>query len=185
MGILSYTMSISFDGYVEDETGGFDWAVPDEEVHRVANEQTERTAALLYGRRMFETMDEFWSSPERADGGAVEAGFARAYVATPRIVFSDTLTSVPDGCRLVRSADAVAEVERLKEETDGVLGVAGPGLAAALADQIDELAPFVVPAVAGGGKPFLPPGRRFDLTLVEHRVFEASGWAMVRYRVNR
>ena len=185
MGTLSYGMNTSLDGYVEDATGGFEWAAPDDEVHRFANEQTEQAAALLFGRRMFETMDEFWSSPERADGGEVEAEFARAYVATPRIVFSDTLTSVPDGCRLVRSADAVSEVKRLKEETDGVLSVAGPGLAAALADQLDELVPFVVPAVAGGGKPFLPPGHRFDITLVEHRVFEASGWALLRYRVNR
>jgi dihydrofolate reductase len=185
MGTLSYGMNISFDGYVEDTTGDFGWAEPDEEVHRFANQQAAEASAFLYGRGMFETMDEFWSSPERADGGEVEAEFARAYVATPRIVFSDTLTSVPDGCRLVRSADAVAEVERLKKETGGVLSVAGPALAAALADQIDELVPFVVPAVAGGGKPFLPPGRRFDLTLVEHRVFDASGWALLRYRVNR
>jgi dihydrofolate reductase len=185
MGILSYSMSISFDGYVEDATGRFDWAMPDEEVHRAANEQTAQTAVLLYGRGMFEVMDAFWSSPERAGGGEVEAEFARAYVATPRIVFSDTLTEVPDGVRLVRSADAVAEVERLKEETEGVLGVAGPGLAATLADQLDEIAPTVVPVVVGGGKPFLPPGRRFDLTLVEHRAFEASGWTMPRYRVNR
>jgi dihydrofolate reductase len=87
--------------------------------------------------------------------------------------------------RLVRSTDAVAEVERLKEETDGVLAVAGPALAAALADQLDEVCPTVVPVAVGGGKPFLPPGRRFDLALVEHRVFDASGWAMLRYRVSR
>src|SRR5690349_4138827 len=97
MGILRYSMSTSFDGYVEDATGRFDWAMPDEEVHRAANEETAQTAALLYGRGMFEIMDAFWSDPERADGGEVEAEFARAYTATPRIVFSDTLTAVPEG----------------------------------------------------------------------------------------
>jgi dihydrofolate reductase len=184
MGVLSYGMNISLDGYVEDPSGSIGFSEPDAEVHRAANEQAEQAAAFLFGRRLFEIMEEFWTSPERADGPEVEAGFARAYVATPRIVFSDSLESVPAGCRLVRSADAAAEVERLKKETDGVLGLGGPGLAGTLADQIDELNPYVVPAVVGGGKPFLPPGHRFDLTLVEHRIFP-SGWAYLRYRVNR
>jgi dihydrofolate reductase len=185
MGILTYGMHISLDGYIEDPTGGFDFTVPDEEMHRVANQQAQDTAAFLFGRRLYEVMEEFWSSPERADGSEVEAEFARAYVATPRIIFSDTLDSVADGCRLVRSADAVAEVERLKKETDGTLSVGGAGLAASLVDLIDELTPFVVPTVVGGGKPFYPPGRRLDLTLVEHRVFPASGWAYLRYTVSR
>ncbi|MCF7551036.1 dihydrofolate reductase family protein [Pseudonocardia sp. WMMC193] len=185
MGIVRYGMNTSLDGFVEDASGGFGWSVPDDEVHLAANAQAEETAAFLFGRRMFEIMDEFWSAPERADGPEVEAGFARAYVATPRIVFSDTLAAVPDGCRLVRSADAVAEVQRLRAETDGILGLAGATLAASLADQIDEIVPFVVPTVVGGGKPFLPPGRAFALSLVEHRVFAASGWTMLRYRVTR
>ena len=41
MGTLSYTMSISLDGYVEDVTGGIAFSEPDEEVHRFANQQTQ------------------------------------------------------------------------------------------------------------------------------------------------
>ena len=56
-----------------------------------------------------------WASAFRGDGRAldrgcdaddlpdVEAEFARAYVDTPRFVFSDTLESVPSGVELVRS----------------------------------------------------------------------------------
>jgi dihydrofolate reductase len=185
MGTLAYGMNTSLDGYVEDPSGSIGFSEPDAEVHRVANEQAEQAAAFLFGRRLYEVMEDFWTAPERADGAEEEAEFARAYSATPRIIFSDTLESVPDGCRLVRSADALDEVRRLKDSTDGVLSVGGPGLAAALADLLDEVTPFVVPAVLGGGKPFLPPGRAFDLTLVEHRVFPASGWAYLRYRINR
>ena len=50
MGTLSYAMSISLDGYIEDVTGSIAFSEPDEEVHRFANQQTRETAALLFGR---------------------------------------------------------------------------------------------------------------------------------------
>jgi dihydrofolate reductase len=180
MGTLSYAMSMSLDGYVEDEHGGFAFAEPDEEVHRFANDQTRETAALLMGRRLYEVMEEFWTAPERADGDEVEAEFARLYSATPRIVFSDSLGSVPPGCRLVRRADAVDEVVRLKKETDGDLSVGGAALAASLVDLIDEFRPSVVPAVAGGGTPYFPRGVDLRLRLVEQRAF-GGGTVYLRY----
>ena len=33
MGKVMYAASISLDGFLEDETGSFDWSVPDEDVH--------------------------------------------------------------------------------------------------------------------------------------------------------
>jgi dihydrofolate reductase len=180
MGTLSYTMSMSLDGYVEDATGGIAFSEPDEEVHRFANQQTRETAAFLFGRGLYEVMEEFWTAPERADGGEVEAEFAREYAATPRIVFSDSLESVAPGCRLVRRADAVDEVVRLKEEADGDLSVGGAGLAASLLDLIDEFRPMVVPAVTGGGKPYFPPSADLRLRLLEQRVF-GNGTMYLRY----
>ena len=180
MGTLGYAMSISLDGYVEDVTGGIAFSEPDEEVHRFANQQTRETAAFLFGRGLYDVMEEFWTAPERADGGEVEAEFAREYAATPRIVFSDSLASVAPGCRLVRRADAVDEVVRLKEETDGDLAVGGAGLAASLLDLIDEFRPMVVPALLGGGKPYVPLGADLRLRLVEQRTFR-SGTVYLRY----
>ena len=180
MGTLGYAMSISLDGYVEDVTGGIAFSEPDEEVHRFANQQTRETAAFLFGRGLYDVMEEFWTAPERADGGEVEAEFAREYAATPRIVFSDSLASVAPGCRLVRRADAVDEVVRLKEETDGDLAVGGAGLAASLLDLIDEFRPMVVPALLGGGKPYVPLGADLRLRLIEQRTFR-SGTVYLRY----
>ncbi|GAA4874061.1 dihydrofolate reductase family protein [Pseudonocardia benzenivorans] len=180
MGTLSYTMSVSLDGYVEDPNGSIAFTNPTEEVHRFANEQTRETAAFLFGRGLYDVMEEFWTAPERADGGEVEAEFARLYAATPRIVFSDTLQSVAPGCRLVRRADALDEVVRLKKETDGDLGIGGAGLAGSMLELIDEFRVRVLPVVTGGGTPYFPLGADLRLQLVEQRVF-ACGTVYLRY----
>jgi hypothetical protein len=41
MAKLIYIAITSLDGYVEDEGGRFDWAVPDEEVHTFVNDLWE------------------------------------------------------------------------------------------------------------------------------------------------
>jgi dihydrofolate reductase len=56
MAKLIYIAITSLDGYVEDERGTFDWAVPDEEVHTFVNDLLRPVGTYLYGRRMYETM---------------------------------------------------------------------------------------------------------------------------------
>jgi dihydrofolate reductase len=53
---LIYSAISSLDGYVADEEGNFDWAVPDEEVHAFINDLDRPVGTYLYGRRMYETM---------------------------------------------------------------------------------------------------------------------------------
>lgn len=182
MGDVIYSLGMSLDGYVEDLNGSIGFSAPDDEVHRLANEEAREAAAFLYGRRLYEVMEDYWTAAaQQTDIPQIEAEFAQAYVQTPRIVFSDTLESVPDGCRLVRSSEAVAEVRRLKRETQGPLGLGGATLAASLIDLIDEFRIWVNPVAVGGGKPFFPAGHELRLQLTEHRAF-ASGALYLRYR---
>jgi len=177
MGKVFYSMSVSLDGYIEDRNGSIEFSAPDDEVHRLANQQVREASAFLFGRRLFEVMEEPWTTmASRDDLPDVAAEFARIYLETPRIVFSDTLDSVPDGVRLVRSREAVAEVTRLKQETDGDLNLGGANLAASLVDVIDEFRLFVIPVVLGGGKPFFGAGKK----LAEQRAFD-SGTVYLRY----
>jgi dihydrofolate reductase len=181
MGKVVYSMNVSLDGYIEDQNGSIEFSAPDDDVHRQANEQARQASAFLFGRRLYEVMEEPWTTAaSRDDLPDVEAEFARAYVQTPRIVFSDTLQSVPVGVQLVRSKDAVAEVTRLKQQTEGVLDLGGPTLAASLVDLIDEFRLFVLPVVVGGGKPFFSVRKKLELQLAEHRAFP-SGTMYLRY----
>ena len=182
MARVVYSLGMSLDGFVEDSSGNFGWSAPNEDVHRLANESAREAAAFLYGRRMYEMMEGHWpGAAARGDGPEVEAEFARIYVETPRIVFSDSLESVGEGARLVRSADAHAEVTRLKREEGGHLGIGGPTLAASLVDLIDEFRPWVSPVLVGAGKPFFPaPPEQLDLTLVENRTCD-GGVLALRY----
>jgi hypothetical protein len=53
---LIYSAITSLDAYVADEDGIFDWAAPDEDVHRFVNELERPVGTYLYGRRMYEVM---------------------------------------------------------------------------------------------------------------------------------
>ena len=56
MGRLIYAVLASLDGYINDTQGNFDWAMPDEAVHRAANDLERSATTHLYGRRMYEVM---------------------------------------------------------------------------------------------------------------------------------
>ncbi|MGZ4474054.1 MAG: hypothetical protein ACXVXM_19005, partial [Nocardioidaceae bacterium] len=74
MARLLYTSIASLDGYVADESGGFAWAAPDEEVHAFVNDHERTVGTYLYGRRMYEVMVG-WESM-RIDGVRVMEDYA-------------------------------------------------------------------------------------------------------------
>ncbi len=91
MAKLIYSAIASLDGYVADEDGNFDWAEPDEEVHRFVNDLERRVGTYLYGRRMYETM-VYW---ETANTQAGQPPFVRDYAevwrSADKVVYSRTL----------------------------------------------------------------------------------------------
>ena len=64
MANLIYSAITSLEGYVADENGSFDWAAPDEEVHRFVNDlerpitecRTRRSRSLRGVRTNFRRM---------------------------------------------------------------------------------------------------------------------------------
>jgi hypothetical protein len=94
MAKLIYSAIASTDGYVEDAAGGFDWAAPDEEVHRFVNDLERPVGTYLYGRRMYQTM-LYWETAHAVPGQpSVVREFTGIWQAAEKIVFSKTLEPV-------------------------------------------------------------------------------------------
>lgn len=186
MGKLIYSMSVSADGYIVGPDGKFDWAMPDEELHRFHNEQTRALAGHLLGRRLYETMVYWETADEDPAASDVVREFALIWQALPKLVFSTTLENVEGNARLARDS-VPEEVRRLKERLDGDLAVGGAELAASCIelDLVDEYGLFVYPVIVGGGRTFFPSTHAsLELELVETRAF-ASRVAYLRYRRSR
>src|SRR6266576_2196653 len=91
MAKLIYSALMSLDGYVADEAGNFDWAAPDEEVHRFVNDLERPVGTYLYGRRMYEVMRYWETAHTIAEQSPVMLDFARIWQAADKIVYSTTL----------------------------------------------------------------------------------------------
>jgi len=184
MGKLIYAANTSLDGYVEDESGAFDWSAPDEEVHAFWNEHERGIGTSLYGRRMYETM-RVWEDDEWLAGEPdVVREYAQVWRDADKVVYSSTLDEVTTArTRIERTFDPEA-VRRLKEASAADLSVGGAALGAEAFRHglVDECVLLLGPAIVGGGKPALPRGVRLDLELLDLRRF-AGGVVYVRHAV--
>ncbi len=184
MAKLIYSAIMSLDGYIEDKDGKFDWAVPDEEVHRFINDLERSAGTYLYGRRMYEMMAGWETNPSLAAESPFIQDFAAIWQAADKIVYSQKLETVATArTRIERDFDPEA-VRQLKATTGQDLLIGGPDLAAHAfrARLVDECHLFLVPIVVGGGKRSLPNNVRLELELLEERRFD-NGMVHLRYRI--
>ena len=182
MARLIYSAITSLDGYIEDSAGGFDWAMPEADVHIFINDLERGVGTYLYGRRMYETMAVWETDPSLAADSPVPQDFASIWRSADKIVFSRTLRSPSTARTRIVSCFDPEEVRRLKADASRSITIAGPTLAKSAFDAglIDELQLFLVPVVVGSGKPSLPVDGKLELELVEQRRFPA-GTMYLRY----
>jgi dihydrofolate reductase len=182
MAQLIYSAITSLDGYVADEDGNFDWAMPDDEVHRFVNDLERPIGTYLYGRRMYETMVYWETAP--AGQAPVARDFADMWQSADKIVYSTTLEMVRSSrTRIERRFDPEA-VRRMKAAAGRDITVGGPDLAAQAirAGLVDECHLLINPIVVGGGARALPGNVRMRLELLDERRF-GNGVVHVQYRV--
>jgi dihydrofolate reductase len=187
MRSVTFSMSMSLDGYIVGPDGAFDWSAPDKDVFRFWIDEIRGVDVHLMGRRLYETM-LYWETAEQEQSlDAAELEWAGLWNPLPKVVFSTTLSEVQGNAR-VASGGLAEEIARLRAEPgDGEIAIGGATLAAE-ADGlglIDEYRTIVYPVLVGGGIPFFARAeRRVDLELVETRTFNAK-FVYLRYRVTR
>jgi dihydrofolate reductase len=183
MAKLIYSAITSLDGYVADQNGKFDWAVPDDEVHAYVNDLERPIGTYLYGRRMYEVMVA-WENPDAFAGQApLMRDYADIWRAADKIVYSSTLETASSAkTRIERDFDPEA-IRQMKAAAEADITVGGPDLAAhaLAAGLVDELHLFVNPVVVGGGKQSLPDDVHLKLELLGERRF-GNGVVHLHYR---
>jgi dihydrofolate reductase len=170
--MLIYSLGVSVDGFIADREGAFSWSAPNQDLFRFHVTQTRELGGFLLGRRLYETMLVWETDPSMRDS-ELDAAFADAWCAIPKVVFSRTLDSVQGNARLAE-ASVAEEAAAALDATDKDVGIGGAGLAAVAVELglIDELRMFRNPVVVGGGTPFLPPVTEdIALELTETRTF--------------
>jgi dihydrofolate reductase len=182
MARLIYSAIASLDGYVADESGNFEWAAPDEEVHAFVNELERPIGTYLYGRRMYEVMT-YWETAGGTGEHPVERDFAEIWRAADKVVYSRSLEQAASArTRIEREFDPDA-VRRLLAGAERDIGIGGSELAAQAlaAGLVDECQLFLAPVMVGGGKRALARGIFTRLELLDEHRF-AGGMVYLRYR---
>lgn len=176
---LRYSINVTLDGCCDHMA-----VVADEELHRFHAERLARADVLLFGRVIYEMMQEAWRRPESGtwpdwmDESSIE--FAEVIDEKKKYVVSTTLEEVDWNAELVQG-DLATFVEGLKHEDGDGIYVGGLTLPLALAERrlIDEYEFVVHPVIAGHG-PTLFAGMRppVDLKLVGREELSSGAVAL-------
>ncbi len=176
---------VSLDGFFEGPAHELDWHVTDEEFDLFAVEQLRQIGTILFGRKTYRMMAEYWPTENARKEDPI---VAELMTALPKVVFSRTLKSVGwTNSRLV-SDHAGDEIRRMKKEADLdliLLGSADLMNSLMRENLIDEIRLMVNPVLLGRGRPlFRDAGRTLDLNLINTRPFK-SGNVLLTYELGK
>jgi dihydrofolate reductase len=189
MGKLIYLITTSLDGYVADEHGNFDWAMPSEEVHTFVNDTLRNVGTILMGRNLYETMKVWDEIPTEGTSGPYMDGpseamndYAKIWRDSKKIVYSKTLESISIVNTTIERSFDPSTIKKLVADSDKDYYIGGPHLAAEAikADIIDEYHQIIVPQLIGSGNHWLPRDIKTKLELIDVRKFE-NGFVHLQY----
>ncbi|MFW6076088.1 MAG: dihydrofolate reductase family protein [Chloroflexota bacterium] len=183
MARLIYTALMSLDGFIADEDGQFDWAMPDDDVHHFINNLMRPIGTYLYGRKLYEVMVAWETMDSDPDQPRAILDFAGIWQHANKVVYSRTLESVASSRTRIEPEFNPEAVREMKSLSGQDMAIGGPDLAASAFRHglIDECHIFIAPVIVGGGKRGLPDTGRLDLQLVDERRF-GNGMVYLHHR---
>jgi dihydrofolate reductase len=186
-------MNTSLDLYVDgaadgSEGGGGTWMRIGEELHREFNRRAREITVSVEGRVMHELMEQFW--PAAIDDESLPdylREYGEIWVSADKYMVSRTRTSAEHNTCIIGGDDAIDRIARIREETDGIVGVGGPNLATQLlhAGLLDEILTYTHPVILSTGRPLFDDlTERVECDLVEQASY-ADGVVLHRWAVRR
>ena len=188
MGTLIVTENVTLDGVIEQvgdwfSPAGNDTGADNADILATLREHMRTQAALLLGRRTFESFRDYWPA-QTGDTTGISAHLDRV----SKYVLSRTLGDPAWEHTTVLRGDLPEEVRGLKARVDGEIGVTGSitlvhGLVAA--GLVDEYRLFVYPVAVGHGRRLFAERTTVRrLELVHTRPYR-SGVVLLTYRPRR
>ena len=166
---LILNIATSLDGFIEGPTGEYDWCFTDGDYGMESF--LAQTDSIFFGRKSFERFT---------------ASYGHMWADKQQYVFSNTLTGVPVGVRLL-TGDVGQQVKEIKSANGKDIWLfGGASLASSLMelDLVDEMLIAIHPILLGAGKTMAAAEKRIPLQLTECIQYP-SGLVQNRYVVVR
>jgi dihydrofolate reductase len=181
-------MMVSLDGFFEGENHDLSWHHTDEEFGQFADEQMAEMGMILFGRRTYQLMENFWPSETGMREAPVTAHLMNSL---PKIVYSKSLDEIKETENwqniTLRHEINAEEIQRLKESSSKDIAILGSNkLLVALTELglVDEFRIMVNPVVIGKGtRLFEGLDKKLDLQLNKTRIFK-NGNVLLYYNQN-
>lgn len=167
-----YSAALSLDGFIARTDGSHDWIPEDPSIDWAAF--MNRFDTVLMGRRTYEVI-------KKDSSGAL-------FSSMKIFVFSRTLRPEDHPDVTLVAEDAAGEVARLRKAQGQQIWLMGGGaLFRSLMDagQVDQVETALVPAMIGGGIPFIQPGPVTHRLALEKSEATPAGLILATYRVIR
>lgn len=181
MSRLSVFNFLSLNGYYKGPGGDTSWHRHGAEENTYSHEMLDNGSILLFGRKTYEMMRDFWPT---AAGYAYDPITAKGMNDAEKIVFSNTLQEAGWQHTRIVQGDIVAQVRAMKREGCKDMAVLGSGsIVNILAENglVDEYQLMIDPVALPTGTPaFQGITHQLELRLIDTRVFK-SGTLLLRY----
>jgi dihydrofolate reductase len=174
-------MMTTLDGYFEGPNHDITWHnAGGEEFSNFANNQLDEVDTLVFGRRTYELMADFWPSEEAIE---IEPGTAARMTSLKKVVFSYTPMKT-DWQNVESSTDVVTKMKELKNAPGKDIAVlASSNLCLTLLKEglLDEIRVMINPLVIGKGTPLFDGTDKLrQFILKDTRTFK-SGNVLLTY----
>jgi dihydrofolate reductase len=182
MAELFIQIAVSLDGYIEDADRGLDWFVTDGSFDRFATETLRSIDGMVFGRKAYELMQEFWPTAGETTDNPELREQAKLMNSLPRYVLTRGRRDFAwAGSRAV-SLEDLGRIKASAARPIAVFAGAETCRAVLAAGLVDELRLVRYPVMLGAGTPLFVDGApRRELRLAETSEF-SSGAVLSRYR---
>lgn len=155
---LTLQMQVTADGFVAGPNGELDWMSQDVDALQLKQlkQLTESMDTILMGRKMADGFTSYWEHVVDNQPDSAEYAYAKIFVDTPKIIFSNTVNNMRGRNVRVENGDLVTTVTALKNlEGKDMIVYGGAAFVAGLLEcrLIDDLHLFVNPVAIGEGLP--------------------------------